>query len=226
MAEPKITMEELIAKTKDYVQEFMSRYDASHDWSHIQRVLALAHRIEAEERKLRPTVPFNSDLITLSALLHDIADKKYLLPGESGEYTISKWLVSQGADKTFASEVQVICTAVSYTNETSKMARIAELCEEIPELAIVQDADRIDAIGAVGVGRLFTYTGAKCNERGLSVDHIYDKLLKIVDRMKTSTGKAMAEERTERLKVFLGWWAEEMKDVGMGSDMQVSASAT
>lgn len=211
---PLTAMEELIAKTKEYVREYMSHYDASHDWSHIQRVLALAHRIEAEERKVRPQVPFDSNLITLAALLHDVGDKKYLAPGESGETLVSKWLIQQGADATFAGKVQLVCTNVSYTHETSNMTTVSALCEVLPELAIVQDADRIDAIGAVGVGRLFAYTGAKCNERGLTVEHFHVKLLRIVDRMKTGTGKALAEERTERLRIFLGWWGDETKGVG------------
>lgn len=223
MLAPPSAMEELVAKTKEHVREYMSRYDASHDWSHIERVLALARRIEAGERKSRPTVALDADIITLAALLHDVGDRKYLAPGESGETQVSKWLISQGADASLAGKVQLLCTNVSYTNETANMMAVSALCEVLPELAIVQDADRIDAIGAVGVGRMFAYTGAKCNERGLSVEHFHEKLLRVVDRIKTGTGKVLAEERTERLRVFLGWWGDETRDISGGPAVHVAA---
>lgn len=212
-------METLIEKTKNYVEEFMSRYDASHDWSHILRVLNLAKTIEAEEQIMHPGREYDSNLVTLAALLHDVGDKKYLAPGESSDTMVSSFLLSQGADPTFAGKVQLVCTNVSYTNETTNMIQVQALVDAIPELGIVQDADRLDAIGAVGIARLFAYTGAKCQQRGLEVEHFHVKLLRIQERMKTATGKRLANERTERLRTFLGWWDEETSGFPAGSSV-------
>jgi uncharacterized protein len=214
MASQTTQIEDVVSKAKEYVKEYMSHYDASHDWSHIERVLALSHKLAASERKLQPTITLNQNLIILSALLHDVGDKKYLPPGQTGETMVKNYLLSIGAAQSLAENVQTICTNVSYTNETANMPAVKELCVTIPELAIVQDADRLDAIGAVGVGRLFAYGGAKAQERGLSVEHFYTKLLKIQERMKTESGRVLAEERTERLRMFLGWWDEETGVVG------------
>jgi uncharacterized protein len=204
-------MQELIAKTIEYVKEYHTRYDGSHDWSHIQRVLNLAHKIEGEERKLHPDLELDSDLITLAALLHDVGDRKYLTHEEMGnaDSMASSFLVQCGADLTVADKVQLICTNVSWTNESKNLNSVQVLATVIPELAIVQDADRLDGIGAVGIARLFTFSGAHSKERGLSTEHFHVKLLRVRDRMKTLTGKKLAEERTERMKTFLYWWDDE-----------------
>jgi uncharacterized protein len=188
-------MDKLVKDTHEYVKEYMSHYDASHDFDHILRVLHLAQDIEAQERRVRPQVQFDSNITTLAALLHDVGDKKYLPPGQDGTTLVKTWLIEHGADEELAMRVQLICTNVSYTNETANFNTVQKLCKETPELAIVQDADRLDAIGAVGIARLFAYTGAKVQERGLEVGHFHVKLLKIKERMKT----------------FLTWWHEETK---------------
>jgi len=72
----------------------------------------------------------------------------------------------------------------------------------------------------VGIARLFAYTGAKVQDRGLSVGHFYEKLVRIEERMKTGSGREMARQRTERINVFLGWWKEETERVeGMNGDL-------
>jgi uncharacterized protein len=192
-----------------YVKEYMKNYDASHDYSHIQRVVALAHQIESSERVRNLRLVTSHHVVTLAALLHDIGDRKYLKEGEDAKTMVSSLLKSFKCPKDVADKVQLICTNVSYSNEMKNEAHVAELCKTIPELAIVQDADRLDAIGAVGIARMFTFTGAKENERGLSTEHFYEKLLLLEGRMKTQTGRELAKERTERMKVFLGWWADE-----------------
>jgi uncharacterized protein len=213
MSQAPTAMQELIAKTVEYVKKYHTRYDASHDWSHIQRVLNQAHEIEAEEQILRPELKLDSDLITLAALLHDVGDYKYLTDEEkkNADSMASAFLIRNGADATFADKVQLICTNVSWTNETKNPNSVRVLADMIPELAIVQDADRLDGIGAVGIARLFTFGGAKRKERGLSTEHFHEKLLRVRDRMKTATGKKLAEERTQRMRTFLDWWDDENK---------------
>lgn len=107
----------------------------------------------------------------------------------------------------------MICKNVSYSNETKHPEQVRQLVEQNPELAIVQDADRLDAIGAIGIGRTFTYGGAK-GARGMqdTVDHFTEKLEKLEGMMKTNSGKEIARKRTERLKMFRSWWEEEVDE--------------
>lgn len=193
----------LIAKVTEYVRAYMANYDSSHDFAHIQRVLALAHRIQ-------PTIPAtHRAVVTLSALLHDVGDKKYLKPGEDASRLIQDLLISFGADESLASTVQTICSAVSYSSEVKDPARVKALVAQLPELGVVQDADRLDAIGAVGIGRCFTFSGAKGRTLGDSIEHFGDKLVKLEGMMKTDLGRELAVERTKRIRLMQQWWAEE-----------------
>ena len=197
--------DELIGSVTGFVQSYMANYDGSHDFNHIQRVLGLAKYIHSQ-------APQGLDLqvVILSALLHDVGDKKYLKPGEDVSTLVHDYLVSLGAAKSLAQSVQTICLGVSYSSEIKDPARVQELIKVHPELAVVQDADRLDAIGAVGIGRVFTFGGAKgSRSMGDSVQHFHDKLLKLQGMMKTDTGRRLAEERTERMKILLGWWDQE-----------------
>lgn len=217
-------MEQLIQKTREHVFEFMKSYDPSHDYSHLLRVVGLAHAIEASQREKYPDLVLDTDIITLSAFLHDVGDRKYIQPGQNGETLVRDTLCELGAAPELADKVQKICTNVAYSSETKSDAtriEVARLCKEIPELGIVQDADRLDSIGATGIARYFAFSGARREVRGLCTDHFYDKLLKIVDLMKTDMGKKLAEERTERLKIFLGWWKIECDGVeGLPEEME------
>jgi uncharacterized protein len=206
-------MDKLLPQVEAYVSSYMSKFDASHNYQHVQRVLCLARKIEVKERLQNPTIKYDSGLIALSALLHDIGDRKYLQPGES-KYLASEALLSFGADEVLAGKVQTIINHVSYTSEVNgDPAEACQVLERFPELGIVQDADRLDAIGAIGIGRCFAYGGAKTN-RSLedTLGHFEVKLVKLEDMMKTATGKEMARARTERLRMFQEWWAEETTD--------------
>ena len=102
---------------------------------------------------------------------------------------------------------------MSYSSEVKDPAHVKALIEKYPELAIVQDADRLDAIGAIGIGRTFTFGGAKgARNMGETIKHFDEKLEKLEVMMKTAPGKQMARHRTARLAMFKEWWEEEQKE--------------
>lgn len=181
----------------------------------------------------------------LAALLHDIGDRKYLsqvaaisesIQGKQQgatattttnaeavdpERLVYHVLLAHGVGEDVAEKVQMIVSHVSYTTERAKPEEVKRLIADgYPELGIVQDADRLDAIGAVGIGRCFTFLGAKgknfCPE-GMwvmdnAIEHFEEKLVRLEGMMKTETGREMAKVRTARLREFQEWWADEMKD--------------
>jgi uncharacterized protein len=204
------TESQLIAKVTAYVQQYMSHYDGSHDYAHIQRVLALARQIASASS----TPAYDPLAITLSALLHDVGDKKYLKPGKDASTLVRDVLLGFNAPAELAGKVQTIVSAVSYSSEVKDPGKVKDVLAQYPELAVVQDADRLDALGAVGIGRAFTYGGAaggKGRGRGMgeTMEHFTEKLERLEGMMKTEMGRGMARERTERLRVFRGWWEEE-----------------
>ncbi|OAA55385.1 HD domain protein [Cordyceps fumosorosea ARSEF 2679] len=206
MAAPFEVDEALVTRVTDYVKEYMSHYDASHDFNHIQRVLRLATHIQARTPNTSPAV------VTLGALLHDVGDKKYLGPGEDASRLVRDLLESYGADPALAETVQAVCLGVSYSSEVKDPGRVAALIETHPELAVVQDADRLDAIGAVGVGRTFAFGAARGRPLEDTVAHFEEKLLKLEGMMKTPTGRALARERAQRIRLMHEWWLEETGD--------------
>ena len=201
----------LIAKVTDYVRDYMSHYDASHDFHHIERVVHLAHHIH--DASSSSSSSSSRGVVTLSALLHDVGDKKYLKPGEDASRLIHQVLTSLGAPDALAARVQTICLGVSYSSETKDPGRVAALVREYPELAAVQDADRLDAIGAVGVGRAFTFGGAKGQTMDGTMAHFEEKLVRLEGMMKTDLGRQLARERTERLRLMQEWWRQETEGI-------------
>ena len=256
---PFTTESALIASITSFSRRWMSSptFDASHDWSHIQRVLALSLHLLSIQSKATAQA-YNRTIIILAVLLHDIADSKYvqslpryLLPenfstkrtGDLHLECLSKdVLEAHGADSDLAATVQEIINGMSYSTECSNPEHTLSVLNRHPELAIVQDADRLDALGAVGIARTFTRGGAVqgrtskvgandnqnaigtaskgqaekgTERRGLegTINHFSEKLEKLGGMMKTTEGRRMATERTERLKVFKGWWEEEVRIV-------------
>ncbi|KAF2718568.1 hypothetical protein K431DRAFT_230653 [Polychaeton citri CBS 116435] len=194
-----------------YVEKYMSRYDMSHDFGHIRRVVAMSkHLLEAELAR-HPTKKFHKQAVLLAALLHDVGDKKYAQEGESTDQLITDLLQSNGCPPRFVAKVALIVQHVSYSSEIKRPQLVKAIIGAHPELAIVQDADRLDAIGAIGIGRVFAYGAAKDPGRGMQgcIDHFTDKLEKIEAMMKTETGREIARERTQRLRDFRCWWGEE-----------------
>lgn len=245
----------LMAKTHDFVKTHMaqSHFDVSHDYSHVQRVLALSMSIQRVEQQKFPHIKFDETITELAALMHDIDDHKYQHPQQpqlqppppqqsstslpsppstsaDPQYptttsttttldptlhhpphpTTETHLLSLGWPPHIAIPVSIIATSISYTTETLHPQIHLSALRRFPELAVVQDADRLDALGAVGIGRAFAYGGAR--GRGLSetVAHFEDKLARLEGMMKTGEGRRLARARGERVGVFRGWVREEM----------------
>lgn len=202
--------EDLILATHVFVKSYMSHFDSSHDYAHVLRVLTLAEKIHAATLALKPFKPPNHTITILLALLHDVADKKYH-PNPSS--TAEQFLLSAGCDADRATLIQKLVDNVSWSNEQKNPDAVAALCVLFPELAIVQDADRLDAIGAVGIGRAFTYGAVKGGGMGKVIEHFEDKLLKLQGSMKTLEGIKLAKARGERVRLFRDWWGEEVEGV-------------
>ncbi|KAK3169761.1 hypothetical protein OEA41_009145 [Lepraria neglecta] len=266
-----VTRKRLLEKTRGWVREFMGqeRFDASHDWSHVERVAALSMEILRVEEKVYKQIKFDGLAVELAALMHDVDDHKYqastntisaaqsypspsspIYPHHFGtsspsnaqpfgppsnidpslsnpppnQNPVEHHLVNLGWPAPLASKISIITTAVSYTCETQHPELHAPVLAAYPELAIVQDADRLDAIGAIGIGRTFTYGGTKGRPRGMedTIKHFGGKLEKLEGMMKTGEGKRLARVRAERLGVFRGWWEEEMRIVGVGIEESVN----
>ncbi|EAW08419.1 HD domain-containing protein [Aspergillus clavatus NRRL 1] len=234
--QPPPHVQSLFTSMATFVTSCMSAHDPSHNPAHVHRVVALARTILAAEQALHPSTPYDATLVSLAALLHDIGDRKYLtqVAAASAEGAgagtaaidparmVQEALLAHGADADLAAKVQTIVTHVSYTKEAADPERVRRLIEEegVVELAIVQDADRLDALGAVGIGRCFTFLGAQGKkmvgpggqwEMDNAIQHFGEKLERLEGMMKTQTGREMARVRTQRLVEFRKWWEEEME---------------
>lgn len=135
----------LVVRVSAFVEKYMSAYDGSHDFHHIRRVTGLAHRMYKELSAEGANLDLQ--IITLAALMHDVGDKKYLLPGQDSNTLVLSTLLGFGAEEELAVTVQRIVLGVSYSSEIKDPAAVKALIERYPELAVVQDADRLDAIG-------------------------------------------------------------------------------
>ncbi|KOS20224.1 Uncharacterized protein ESCO_006204 [Escovopsis weberi] len=210
--------EALIAKVTAYVRDYMQRYDPSHDFNHIRRVVRTAQAIYAAEEEKKgdgeePGRRLSLSLVTLAALMHDVGDRKYIEAGQDATTLVRDALLSLGCAAAVAEAVQAVCSGVSYSGEARDPGRVRAVLAAHPELGVVQDADRLDALGAVGVGRAFAFGAARGQTLGASVGHFDEKLLRLEGMMKTETGRRMARERSERLRMVREWWREETEGV-------------
>jgi len=202
---------ETIKNTEVFVREKLEGEGSGHDWWHIHRVRNMALSIAKQEK---------ADLfvVELAALLHDIADHKFHNGDETiGPKVAGEWLTSENVESNIIIHIQEIIKDLSF-----KGANVATPMKTI-EGKIVQDADRLDAIGAIGVARAFAYGGHKNRElhnpeieptphdtfetykknTGPTVNHFYEKLFLLKDRMNTKAGRRIAEARHEYMKDFL-----------------------
>ena len=202
---------ELILITTDFVKFELHGNEGGHDWWHIYRVWNTSKKI-AETEKV------NLLIVELGALLHDIADSKFNNGDENiGPIRAKRFLDSLNLDKETVEHIINIIKHISFKGGNEKQAFFS------PELAVIQDADRLDAIGAIGIARTFNYGGFKNRElynpeippnlnmskeeykksNAPTINHFHEKLLLLKDRMNTKTGKKMGEQRHQFLELFL-----------------------
>lgn len=204
----------VISEVEDFVREAVQKHDSGHGWSHIERVVRLALHIHDCEKS------GDSFTIELAALLHDIGDHKFA--AHDGPAEIRLILGKAGVGQEIINEVVRINENISFSKGKSDIPGS-------PEFQIVQDADRLDAIGAVGIARAFNYGGFRGREiydpregyvnppslgsagsKSLStVHHFYDKLLLLRDLMNTPTGRRLADERHDFMVRYLDQFFRE-----------------
>ncbi len=210
--------QEITEKTAQYARETLEGEGSGHDWWHIYRVWKMAQHIGQKEKA-------DMFVVELAALLHDIADWK----AHDGDDTVGprvarQWLEAQGGvEEEVISHVCTIIKEVSF-----KGAKVATRMSTI-EGEIMQDSDRLDAMGAIGIARAFTYGGSKGrgmydpevksqlhesfeqykNNNGTTINHFYEKLLLLKDLMNTKTGKEIAQGRHVVMENFLKEFFDE-----------------
>jgi uncharacterized protein len=208
---------EIINKTILFVKDKLENAEGGHDWFHIERVYKNAVSIANEE-------VCDINVVKLGALLHDIADSKFNDGDETiGPITAREFLESEKVDETTIQHVIKIIEKISF-----KGGKAQKNFSSI-ELDIVQDADRLDAIGAIGIARTFNYGGFKNrplynpniapnlhmskeeykNSQAPTLNHFYEKLVLLKDKMNTETGKQIAQQRHQFMMSFLSQFYAE-----------------
>lgn len=207
----------VLDNTRQFVQHTLKNAEGGHDWFHIERVVRNSRQIAEEER-------VDLFVVELGALLHDIADSKFHKGDETiGPSLARKFLNGQGLDKDTVDHVVRIIENISFKGGNFEQKFSS------PELEVIQDADRLDALGAVGIARTFNYGGykgrllfdpaIKPNQKmtpeeykassAPTINHFYEKLLLLKDRMNTKSGKRLAEERHEFMEHYLEQFYKE-----------------
>lgn len=202
----------IIKRTEDYVKDQLFGDSTGHDWWHIRRVTELSLSIAEQERSVDVFV------IRLASLLHDIDDWKFTGGDELAAARQARtWLEKLQAEENVVEHVCEIVANVSF-----KGAGVKNLMRS-REGKIVQDADRLDALGAIGIARAFSYGGSSGqalhdpsvkpqyhasfeeykNSRGSTIGHFHEKLLLLKNQMNTEAGRKIAEARTEYMETFL-----------------------
>lgn len=210
--------ESLIQRTKDFVKQELKYAEGGHDWFHTERVFNNAMLISSSE---------NVDVlvVSLAALLHDIADPKFHDGDETlGPKRASEFLLKQNVDSSIIEHVSKIIEHMSFKNSFD-----LDTDFNSKELEVVKDADRLDAIGAIGIARCFNYGGFKNRaiynpdispnfnmtkaeykaSTAPSINHFYEKLLLLKDQMHTITAKRIASKRHKYMEEFLNQFYAE-----------------
>ena len=208
---------DIISKTIAFVKETLADAEGGHDWFHTERVYNNSLLIAKSEH-------VNEFVVALGALLHDIADSKFYNGNETvGPKIAREFLFKLNVDSTVIEHVVNIIEHISFKggNETQTF--------KSAELDVIQDADRLDAIGAIGIARCFNYGGFKNralynpeikpnlnmskdeykNSNAPTINHFYEKLLLLKDRMNTKTGTRLAAKRHEFMEHYLEQFYKE-----------------
>ncbi|PZW44060.1 uncharacterized protein LX95_00390 [Mesonia algae] len=201
----------VIQATKAFVQSELKDAEGGHDWFHIERVYKNALLLARDEN-------VNLEIVSLGALLHDIADSKFHQGNENvGPQTARTFLESLHVQDFVIDHVVKIIENISFKGGNIKQEFTS------PELDVIQDADRLDAMGAIGIARTFNYGGFKNRkiydpsiapklnmskeeykkDENPTINHFYEKLLLLKERMNTVTGKKLAQKRHEFMEQFL-----------------------
>jgi len=212
-----MTENEIIDTTVAFVKTTLQNAEGGHDWWHIERVWKNALTIARSEKA-------NLLVVILAALLHDIADSKFNNGDEEiGPAKAKQFLQSINVENATIEHVEKIVRNISFKGGNFTTTFFS------PELAVVQDADRLDALGAIGIARAFNYGGFKNRElynphitpdmsmtkeayknaSAPTINHFYEKLLLLKDKMNTIAGKQMAEERHLFMQSFLDQFYKE-----------------
>jgi uncharacterized protein len=203
-------MDKIIAQAERYVRGELGRDASGHDWHHIDRVRKNALYIHRQEKR------GDAFIIELAALLHDIPDAKLNADEDKGWDRLRRFFADAGIETDIQKQLEKVIGSVSFKGGTG--LRTASI-----EAAIVQDADRLDAIGAIGIARAFAYGGMKGhplydpelsareemtleeyrNGQTSTIHHFYEKLLKLSSLLNTSAAKELAKKRHEFMQLYL-----------------------
>ncbi|KGK32203.1 HD domain-containing protein [Cellulophaga sp. E6(2014)] len=210
----------IVEETIAFVKETLQGAEGGHDWFHIQRVFRNSLLIAKDEKDIDILV------VSLGALLHDIADAKFHDGDETiGPKLAKEFLDSLGVDRAITKHVVQIIDNISFKKTLEK----GGVKFSSKELDIIQDADRLDAIGAIGIARTFNYGGFKNREiynpdippnlhmtkeeykksSAPTINHFYEKLLLLKDKMNTKNGKILAEQRHQFMLDYLEQFSHE-----------------
>jgi len=232
--------DEVLRKAESFVKEYMAQLDVSHDWLHIQRVRRTGRELlkQYEGQKIQP----DSEIVELACLLHDVGDFKYSGSKVAARETLENFFQECGVPNEVAERVITIIENMSFRKELEQLEK--GICDTLSgtddevqrrlELWVVQDADRLDSIGSIGIARCFSFSAVRntplhgdnldeildmgiassdaYNRRTKSRnahEHFYEKLLHLKKLFKTPKGREMAEERHEMMLSFLKQFEKE-----------------
>jgi uncharacterized protein len=218
-----MNQEKIIANTISFVKKELKNAEGGHDWFHIERVFKNSILISKDEK-------VDVFVVSLAALLHDIADSKFYNGDETvGPKKANEFLKKENVDSKTITHVINIIKYISFKNSLSKTGKKFTS----KELEVVQDADRLDAIGAIGIARCFNYGGFK--NRGLydpeiipnlnmtkedykkttapTINHFYEKLLLLTAQMNTNSGKKIAAQRHDFMEMYLTQFYDEWNGI-------------